>query len=175
MAASGRRRVWVHGLASTGIVLTALASGCGGGSGPPDGHRGADAAPPGAGALVRPPASDGRLVGAIVARPGMTRRRGGLERITGRSLLPPAGAQGGVGAEENCADADVEPTAQNLPHVADVLFCLMNAMRANADLPPLKQQGLLAQASVDHSQDMVSQSYFAHDSLDGRDVVARLK
>src|SRR5204862_5667325 len=32
----------------------------------------------------------------------------------------------------------------------------------------------LAKASVDHSQDMVDQKYFAHDSLDGRDLVARL-
>jgi hypothetical protein len=51
----------------------------------------------------------------------------------------------------------------------------MNAMRANAGLPSLKQNQLLAKASVDHSQDMVDNKYFAHDSLDGRDVVARLK
>src|SRR3954468_24183178 len=99
MAASDRRRVWLRGLATTGILLTALARGCGGESGRPEGHRSADPASPGAGAPVRPPASNGRLAGAIVARPGMTKRRGGLERITGRSLLPPAGARGGVGAE----------------------------------------------------------------------------
>jgi uncharacterized protein YkwD len=59
--------------------------------------------------------------------------------------------------------------------VSDVIFCLMNAMRANAGLAPLAQQDELAQASVGHSQDMVENKYFAHDSLDGRDVVARLK
>jgi uncharacterized protein YkwD len=124
---------------------------------------------------VTPQASDGRLGGAIVARPGTIERKGGVERITGKSVLPPPVPRGGVGAEDNCTDPEVQPTPQNLAHVADVLFCLMNAMRANAGLPPLSLQDELAQASVDHSQDMVDNKYFAHDSLDGRDVVARLK
>jgi uncharacterized protein YkwD len=124
---------------------------------------------------VTPQASDGRLGGAVVARPGKTTRKGGIERITGKSVLPPAVPRGGVGAEDSCTDTDVQPTAQNLAHVSDVILCLMNAMRANAGLPPLTQQDELAQASVEHSQDMVDNKYFAHDSLDGRDVVARLK
>jgi uncharacterized protein YkwD len=124
---------------------------------------------------VTPQASDGRLGGAVVARPGKTTRKGGIERITGRSVLPPPVPRGGVGAEESCTDTEVQPTPQNLAHVSDVILCLMNAMRANAGLPPLAQQDELAQASVEHSQDMVDNKYFAHDSLDGRDVVARLK
>jgi uncharacterized protein YkwD len=59
--------------------------------------------------------------------------------------------------------------------MSDAILCLMNAMRANAGLPVLKQNELLARASVAHSDDMVENKYFAHDSLDGRDVVARLK
>jgi uncharacterized protein YkwD len=124
---------------------------------------------------VTPQASDGRLGGAVVARPGTTKLKGGVERITGKSVVPPPVARGGVGAEDNCTDGDVQPTPQNLPHVSDVIFCLMNAMRADAGLPALRQQDQLAQASVDHSQDMVDNKYFAHDSQDGRDVVARLK
>jgi uncharacterized protein YkwD len=115
------------------------------------------------------------LGGAVVARPGKTTRKGRIERITGKSVLPPPVARGGVGAEDNCTDTDVQPTAQNLAHVSDVILCLMNAMRANAGLPPLAQQAELARASVEHSQDMVDNKYFAHDSLDGRDLVARLK
>ncbi|HYZ27666.1 MAG TPA: CAP domain-containing protein, partial [Thermoleophilaceae bacterium] len=80
-----------------------------------------------------------------------------------------------MGAEASCADADVQPTPQNVARVSDVIFCLMNAMRANAGLPPLQEQDELAQASVEHSQDMVDHEYFAHDSQDGRDLVARLK
>jgi uncharacterized protein YkwD len=101
--------------------------------------------------------------------------RGKVERITGKLTLPPKSNKNALGAEDNCTDATVQPTAQNLAHVSEVVFCLMNAMRANAGLPALKQQDQLASASVDHSQDMVTNKYFAHDSLDGRDVVTRLK
>jgi uncharacterized protein YkwD len=100
--------------------------------------------------------------------------KGGTERITGKDVRAPKVPKGGVGAEDNCPDVDVQPTAQNLDHVSEVILCLMNAMRANAGLPALTQQDELASASVEHSQDMVTQKYFAHDSLDGRDVVARL-
>jgi uncharacterized protein YkwD len=123
---------------------------------------------------VTPQASDGQLGGAVVARPGTIKLRGRVETITGRSVRPPRGRNGGVGAEESCSDADAQPTPDNLGHVSDVIFCLMNAMRANAGVAPLREQDQLAQASAGHSQDMVDHKYFAHDSQDGRDVVARL-
>src|SRR4051812_44870399 len=115
-----------RGAVATAIVLAALATGCGGGS---DRLGSGAATPPvskGAGAAVKPQASDGRLGGAVVARPGTIKRHGGIERITGKSVLPPPVPNGGVGAEDTCADVDVQPTAQNLSHVADVVFCLMN-------------------------------------------------
>jgi uncharacterized protein YkwD len=151
------------------VVTAAFVSGCGGGSDRPP------AEPGGGGAVVKPAASDGRLGGALIARPGSLKLRGRVERITPKLLRPPAVVRGGVGAEDNCADVDVQPTAQNLAHVSDVILCLMNAMRANAGLPALRQQDELARASVEHSQDMIGNKYFAHDSLDGRDLVARLK
>src|SRR3954449_13474589 len=161
---------------ATGIVLAALASGCGGGSDGLGSRPNANSGSQGPAAAAIPQASDGRLGGAVVARPGTTDDKGGAAKITGRSILPPpVSGKHGVGAEENCTDADVQPTASNLAHVSDAVFCLMNAMRANAGVPALKQQDLLAKASVDHSQDMVTNKYFAHDSQDGRDVVARLK
>src|SRR3954447_14072761 len=160
----------------TGIVLAALASGCGGGSDGLGSRPNANSGSQGPAATAIPQASDGRLGGAVVARPGTTDDKGGAAKITGRSILPPpVSGKHGVGAEENCTDADVQPTASNLAHVSDVVFCLMNAMRANAGVPALRQQDELAKASVDHSQDMVVNKHFAHDSLDGRDVVARLK
>src|SRR3954465_11911933 len=161
---------------ATGIVLAALASGCGGGSDRLGSRPNANSGSQGPAAAAIPQASDGRLGGAVVARPGTTDDKGGAAKITGRSILPPpVPGKHGVGAEENCTDVDVQPTASNLAHVSDVIFCLMNAMRANAGVPALRQQDLLARASVDHSQDMVTNKYFAHDALDGRDVVARLK
>jgi uncharacterized protein YkwD len=158
-----------------GMAAAALATGCGGGSGGNASRPQADAGSQGPGVAAVPQVSDGRLGAAVVARPGATKdlAAGKVRRITGRSVLPPS-TKHALGAEANCADADVQPTAQNLQHVSDVIFCLMNAMRENEGVPNLRQQADLAEASVDHSQDMVDKKYFAHDSLDGRDVVARL-
>src|SRR4051794_32726050 len=143
---------------ATWMVLAALASGCGGGSdrtgSPPADRSGSQ----GSATAAAPQASDGRLGGAVVARPGGIRTKGHVERITGRSILPPS-TKHALGAEDNCTNQDLQPTAQNLPTVSDAVFCLMNAMRANAGVPALKQQDLLAKASVDHSQDMVTNKY----------------
>jgi uncharacterized protein YkwD len=117
---------------------------------------------------------DGRLGDAVVARPGHLEVTGHLQRISPKNALPPS-SKHALGAEANCQDADIDPTPQNLSHVSDVIFCLMNAMRENNGLPNLNQQDQLAKASVDHSQDMVDKKYFAHDAPDGRDLVARLK
>lgn len=158
----------------TGMVLAALASGCGGGSDVSGSRPATTARSQGPAATVTPQASDGRLGGAVVARPGETQLKGGVERITGRGVRSPRRPNGGVGAEANCADPELQPTPQNLEQVSEAIFCLMNAMRANAGLPALAQQDQLGRASVEHSQEMATQKYFAHDSLDGRDVVARL-
>jgi uncharacterized protein YkwD len=155
------------------MAVAALASGCGGGSGSAGKPSTADSGSSGPPAPAQQVA-DGRLGAAVVARPGETKVTGRVRRITGRSVLPPS-SKHALGAEANCADADVQPTANNLSHVSAVIFCLMNAMRENAGVPDLKQQADLAKASVDHSQDMVDNKYFAHDSQDGRDVVARLR
>jgi uncharacterized protein YkwD len=166
--------VLMRGAGAIALTLAALATGCGGKSGQNEAAPGANKAKQAPGALVTPTATDGRLGPALIARPGQTKQTGRLRKLTPRLTLPPA-IRNAIGAEANCADADIQPTVDNLAHVSDVIFCLMNAMRANKGLSPLVQQAQLAHASVDHSQDMVDNHYFAHDSLDGRDIVARLK
>jgi uncharacterized protein YkwD len=152
---------------------TAFASGCGGTGGGGE-KPAAGPASTGAAPVVTAQATDGRLGPAVVARPGKTTVTGRVRRITRDSVLPPS-TKHALGAEANCADADVQPTTENLAHVSDVIFCLMNAMRENEGVPRLREQTDLAKASVEHSQDMVDNKYFAHDSLDGRDVVKRLE
>src|SRR4051812_2963183 len=158
----------------TGIVLVAAAGGCGGGSNGSGSHPSAGSRSQGPAAIATPQASDGRLGGAIVARPGTLELHGKVEKITGRSILPP-NTKNALGAEENCTGVDAHPTAETLQQISDSIFCLMNAMRANAGVPALRQQAELAHASVEHSQDMADHDYFAHDSQDGRTVVDRLK
>ena len=160
--------------AALGFVLVALTAGCGGrseGTGSPSTVHPARPAPA---ATVKPNVTDGRLGTAVVARPGHTSVSSAPPRLNPRPVPLPS-KRHGVAAEDNCTDADIQPTANNLAHVSDVIFCLMNAMRADNGLPALTEQSQLAQASVEHSQDMVDNTYFAHDSPDGRDVVARLR
>ena len=104
------------------MVLAALASGCGGGSDRPAGRPADLSSSQGPGATVTPQASNGQLGGAVVARPGMVESRGHVEKITGKPFRQRSNGHA-VGAEENCADADVQPSPQNLAHVSDVIFC----------------------------------------------------
>ena len=159
---------------ATGLAVAALATGCGGGSDRPGGRSVAEPGGQAPAASAKSGVTDGRLGTALVARPGHTEVTGSLRHLTARDARPPS-ARHALGAEANCEDADVQPTPDDLAHVSAVIFCLMNAMREDNGLPDLTQQSQLAQASLEHSQDMVQNHYFAHDSLDGRDVVARLR
>src|SRR5258706_387737 len=94
----------------------------GGGSGAAGTPSAADAGSSGP-AAAAPQVADGRLGAAVLARPGETKVTGRVRRITGRSVLPPS-TKHALGAEANCADADVQPTANNLSHVSEVIFCL---------------------------------------------------
>ena len=157
-------------LAAVSIVLAS----CGGDeAGPPESFPAAPKA--GAGAGVRPALTDGRLGGAFTARPGeeTVLDRGG--RRPKPDVAGPRSDRAGVGAEASCADGDLQPTPANLDRVGTVLLCFMNAMRANEGLPALTENQQLEDASVKHSQDMVDRKFFAHDTPDGVDVVARLR
>jgi len=134
----------------------------------------APTATPGA-KVARPVLTDGRLGGAYTARPGQ-------EEVLGRggerpkpSVAKPRTDRAGVGAEARCPDGDLQPTGSNLDQVGTVVLCFMNAMRANEGLPALAENQQLEDASVKHSQDMVDRKFFAHDTPDGVDVVARLR
>jgi uncharacterized protein YkwD len=119
--------------------------------------------------------TDGRLGDAVTARPGKSRiLQSGARKLPSGAAKAPSGKQA-LGAEAACTDGDLQPTASNIDQVSSVTLCFMNAMRANEGLPPVVENGQLEDASVKHSQDMVDRKFFAHDTPDGRDVVARLR
>ena len=105
------------------------------------------------------------------------RRRPRGHAAQGRSgISPVSGAQrNGVGAGAACTDVDILPDGGNLATVESATLCLLNGERADAGLPPLADDGQLAAAALEHSQDMVANQYFDHLALDGRDVVARIR
>jgi uncharacterized protein YkwD len=53
--------------------------------------------------------------------------------------------------------------------------CLVNRERAERRLPPLRENPLLAEASLQHSRDMVERRYFEHSTPEGRTVGDRLR
>ncbi len=74
-----------------------------------------------------------------------------------------------------CPNADTIPTADNLEQIREAVICLHNEARANANVALLERDGRLEAAADQHAQDMVDQSYFAHDSLDGVNPFNRMR
>ena len=77
-------------------------------------------------------------------------------------------------AAEECADADLEPAADNLGRIRDAIVCLHNQIRSEKDLPTLREAARLRHAAVGHSRDMVGDGYFEHTTPQGRTMVDRI-
>lgn len=87
-----------------------------------------------------------------------------------------------VGGGQTPAPGSTDP--RRVPEgVVGEVFNLVNEARATARscgdqsfaaTGPLRWSDLLARAAQAHSADMAAQNYFSHDSLDGRDMVARV-
>ena len=77
-------------------------------------------------------------------------------------------------AAQQCADADLEPAADNLPRIRAAIVCLHNQIRDEKGLSKLRQAGRLRRAAVGHSRDMVADSFFEHTTPQGRTMVERI-
>ncbi len=74
-----------------------------------------------------------------------------------------------------CQNTELTPNPGNLQIVAAAALCLVNQERArNAELP-LRGNALLEEAAVEHSQEMVSQDYFAHIAPSGLTPLQRVQ
>jgi uncharacterized protein YkwD len=160
-------------------VLCALAAA---GCGSPAGNSGGDRAATKIGSSPRisplqVTATDARLGDATQAD-----SRNGIQelKVPSRIVDPAAlraleGQRNGVGAGAACENTDLIPDGGNLAVVTAATLCLLNGERADAALPPLVLNAKLAESALEHSQDMVSNQYFDHNSQDGRDVVDRIR
>lgn len=77
-------------------------------------------------------------------------------------------------AEQECADADLQPTAANAVAINAAILCLHNQSRAGAGVPALRENASLRSAAVRHARDMVSRRFFDHVSPDGSTMVDRI-
>jgi uncharacterized protein YkwD len=81
----------------------------------------------------------------------------------------PAAARPGA-----CASAHVAVSAATLHRAQSATLCLLNQIRAQAGLRPLRLNGRLSGAARGHSREMVRRHYFAHDSAHGTTPFARM-
>jgi uncharacterized protein YkwD len=78
-------------------------------------------------------------------------------------------------AQTDCADADVAPSGDNVAVVRSAILCLHNRIRADRDLPLLRENPRLRRAALAHSADMVSRGFFEHTTPSGVTMVERIK
>jgi uncharacterized protein YkwD len=156
-------------------VLAVSVTGCGSAGSPPSGGGSPHVqAAPGGGAL-RVTTTDGRVGDATRADAAGASQLRVPSRIVDPATLRGGTRHDGVDAAASCTDVDLAPTADNVGAIAATTLCLLNGERAAAGLQPLKTDDQLATAAIEHSQDMVANQYFDHQSLDGRDVVDRIR
>jgi uncharacterized protein YkwD len=74
-----------------------------------------------------------------------------------------------------CGAADATPSAQTLRETAQAVLCLLNAERSSRGLGALRMNSRLGRAASGHSRDMVRRRYFAHDSVDGKTMLDRVR
>jgi hypothetical protein len=74
----------------------------------------------------------------------------------------------------DCPGADATPAAQGPGPAGAATLCLLNAERAARGLRPLARQDNLTWASQGYSDLMVGRAFFAHETPEGVDLVARL-
>lgn len=98
-----------------------------------------------------------------------------------RKLLAVLGAScafvfaGAAQAYADCPNADTIPTAENLEEIRAALVCLHNEERRKASVPVLSSDLRLQAAADKHSNDMVANTYFAHDTPSGLNPFDRMR
>jgi uncharacterized protein YkwD len=96
---------------------------------------------------------------------------------TAALLAGPATAAHGAGlaqASATCAGAETPIQATTLEDARAALACLIDAVRTERGLGPVRADARLERAARSHAADMVRRDYFAHRSPGGSDVSDRL-
>jgi uncharacterized protein YkwD len=97
------------------------------------------------------------------------RRLAAVAALAALALCAPATA-----SADDCAGADLVPTADNVAVVGQATLCLLNQQRAARGVGALAEEAALDSASTRYSQRMVAQGFFDHTSPDGGTLVERL-
>jgi uncharacterized protein YkwD len=74
-----------------------------------------------------------------------------------------------------CQNTELTPEASNLDQVQTATLCLINQERARNNELPLQANAQLAEAALLHSNDMVTEDYFAHIAPTGETPLERIQ
>ncbi len=74
-----------------------------------------------------------------------------------------------------CQNTELTPEPGNLGEIDSATLCLINQERARNSELPLQFNALLEQAAQSHSEEMVSEDYFAHIAPSGLTPVGRVQ
>jgi uncharacterized protein YkwD len=156
------------------VLLAALGlAGCGTTGNPPGLKAAGAPSSPGAMSIG---ITEGRLGGAITDTDSERERELSKARpIDPRVLRPVPNVREGVGAADQCANADLLPDPSNLATISAATLCLLNAERADRGLTVLNPDGELQRAALGHGKDMIDNGYFAHDGRDGSKPAERIR
>lgn len=89
------------------------------------------------------------------------------------SVAPPAATIASVLAT-SCQNTDLTPEPGNLEQVDEATLCLINQERARNNELPLQPSARLTRVAQEHSEDMVSEDYFAHTTPSGETQLDRV-
>jgi uncharacterized protein YkwD len=90
-------------------------------------------------------------------------------------MIHPASAAADGFASAECADADLVPSADNLPRVEAAVLCLINRERASAGDVPLTRSIKLDRSALFHSVEMVNGHFLAHEAPGHPSLLARIR
>jgi uncharacterized protein YkwD len=101
-----------------------------------------------------------------------TSSRAGTETIS----LSPEGSQSLASVLATpCQNTELTPDEGNLEAIYAATLCLVNQERARHEEQPLRANGALEEAAQGHSEEMVSEDYFAHVAPSGLTPVGRVE
>jgi uncharacterized protein YkwD len=78
-------------------------------------------------------------------------------------------------AADECPNANLTPTTNNVESIVAATLCLVNDERTRFGESALIEDSRLAGAAVGHSRDMDEHDYFSHTSPDGQTLLMRIQ
>ena len=77
-------------------------------------------------------------------------------------------------AQQDCENAEASPSGVGESALRAAILCLHNQIRAERNLPLLRENSRLRRAASAHASDMVSRGFFEHTTPDGVTMVERI-